>query len=121
MAVIVSPVKATGQIVLFKFPQTDLAIGKLRPALLLAALPNSYGDWLLCMISTKTGQEVLGLDDIISPTDADFTQSGLKSESVIRVTRLAVVSEKLLLGKAGEISQERLVRVKDNLARWIIK
>lgn len=113
--------KAAGQIVLFKFPQTDLTIGKLRPALLLASLPNSYGDWLVCMLSTKTDQEVIGLDDIINPTDTDFTQSGLKSESVIRVIRLAVVSEKLLLGKTGEISQERLTRVKENLAKWILK
>jgi mRNA interferase MazF len=113
--------KTAGEIVLFKFPQTDLTIGKLRPALLLAALPNSYSDWLLCMISTKVGQEVLGLDIIISPTDPDFIESGLKSESVIRVSRLAVVSEKLLLGKTGEISQKRLTTAKQNLAKWILK
>lgn len=112
--------KAAGQIVLFKFPQTDLTIGKLRPALLLAALPNSYGDWLLCMLSTKSGQEIIGLDGVISPIDSDFILSGLKSESVIRVTRLAVVSEKLLLGKIGDISQERLVSVKKNIAKWLL-
>lgn len=37
-------VKKAGQIILFKFPQANLKIGKLRPALLLAALPNSYDD-----------------------------------------------------------------------------
>ena len=31
--------RKSGQLVLFRFPQTDLAIGKLRPALLLAPLP----------------------------------------------------------------------------------
>lgn len=54
-----------GQIVLFKFPQTDLKIGKLRPALLIKPLSNDYDDWLVCMISTKIGQEVTGLDEII--------------------------------------------------------
>jgi mRNA interferase MazF len=42
--------KREGQIVLFRFPQTDLASGKLRPALLLKDLPGPYDDWLICMI-----------------------------------------------------------------------
>lgn len=45
-----------GQIVLFKFPQTDLVVGKLRLALLIKFVCNGYDDWLVCMISTKTGQ-----------------------------------------------------------------
>ncbi|WP_353929599.1 type II toxin-antitoxin system PemK/MazF family toxin [Okeanomitos corallinicola TIOX110] len=109
-----------GQIVLFKFPQTDLTIGKLRPALLIKPLSNGYDDWLVCMISTKTGQELTGLDEIITPNDQDFKQTGLKSESVVRVSRLAVVSEKILLGKIGEVSVERLERIKINLATWIL-
>ena len=43
--------KRAGQIVLFRFPRTDLGEGKLRPALLLARLPGEYDDWLICMIS----------------------------------------------------------------------
>ena len=109
-----------GQIVLFKFPQTNLAIGKLRPALLIKRLSNGYDDWLVCMISTKTGQELTGLDEIITPNDQDFKQTGLKSESDFRVSRLAVVSEKILLGTIGEISTERLERIKINLATWIL-
>ena len=109
-----------GQIVLFKFPQTDLTVGKLRPALLIKLLSNGYDDCLVCMISTKTGQEIPGLDDIISPNHSDFVQTGLKSESVVRVSRLAVVSEKILLGNIGEISSQRLEQIKRNLATWII-
>lgn len=109
-----------GQIVLFRFPQTDLTAGKLRPALLIKLLSNGYDDCLVCMISTKTGQEIPGLDEIISPNQPDFVQTGLKSESVIRVSRLAVVSEKILLGKIGEISTQRLEKIKRNLATCII-
>jgi mRNA interferase MazF len=39
--------KQVGQIVLFRFPQTNLEEGKLRPALLLAKLPGEYDDWLI--------------------------------------------------------------------------
>ncbi|MGK7899417.1 MAG: type II toxin-antitoxin system PemK/MazF family toxin [Xenococcus sp. (in: cyanobacteria)] len=109
-----------GQIVLLKFPQTDLTIGKLRPVLLLKSLSNRYDDWLVSMISTKTGQEIIGLDNVISPRDRDFRQTGLKSKSIVRVLRLAVVSEKILLGTIGEISPERLKYIKQNLANWIL-
>ncbi len=44
--------KKAGQIVLFRFLQTDLEKGKLRPALLLEKLPGEYDDWLICMISS---------------------------------------------------------------------
>lgn len=57
-------------------------------------MPNSYEDWLVCMILSKIGQEIIGLDEIISPLDSDFSETGLKSESVVRVSRLAVVSQK---------------------------
>ena len=102
-----------GQIVLFKFPKTDLTVGKLRPALLIKLLSNGYDDCLVCMISTKTGREIPNLDEIISPNHPDFVQTGLKSESVIRVSRLAIVLEKILLGKIGKISTQRLEKFKE--------
>ena len=113
--------KQPGQIVLFKFPQTDLAEGKLRHALLLGELPDQYGDWLICMISSQTQHYVEGFDEIIKPGDADFVQSGLKSPSLIRVGRLAVVGGGTLLGAIGEIDAERLHRIKTHLANWLTK
>jgi mRNA interferase MazF len=44
--------KQAGQIILFRFPQTDLEEGKLRPALLLGKSPGDYDDWLIGMISS---------------------------------------------------------------------
>lgn len=108
-----------GQIVLFRFPQTDLAVGKSRPSLLIAPVPSSFDDWLVCMISTRIQQTIANIDEIISPTDADFIQSGLKTESVFRLTRLAVVSESIFLGTIGKISPNRLAEIRKNLAHWI--
>lgn len=111
--------KRAGQVVLFRFPQTDFETGKLRPALLLAKLPGEYDDWLICMISSQTHQCVVGFDELVQETDEDFVQSGLKVASVIRVGRLAVVSGEILLGAIGEISPERLNRVKQRLVSWL--
>ena len=113
--------KEAGQIILFRFPQTDLEEGKLRPALLLGKLPGDYDDWLICMISSQTRHYIPQFDEIIEENDSDFAQSGLKAASVIRVGRLAVVDGKALLGTTGQISPERLQRIKNHLAAWIAR
>ena len=105
--------KQAGQLVIFRFPQTDLEEGKLRPALLLGKLPGEYDDWLICMISSQTRHYVSEFDEIVQETDYDFATSGIKVASVIRVGRLAVVSGEILLGAIGQISPERLERIKN--------
>ncbi len=111
--------KKAGQIVLFRFPQTDLTSGKPRPALLLGRLPGMQGDWLLCMISTQTRHFISGFDEMLTPGNKDFASSGLKEASLIRVGRLAVVEEEVLLGAIGEVSPERLQRAKSALVKWL--
>lgn len=112
--------KRPGQVVVLRFPQTDLNPGKLRPALLMAPLPGPYEDWLVCMISTKLHQSISGFDEVIDRNSSDFVLSGLKVPSLIRVIRLAVVSREVLAGSLGEISTERLQRIRENLSSWIL-
>jgi mRNA interferase MazF len=111
--------KEAGQVVVFRFPQSDLEEGKLRPALLLGKLPGNYEDWLICMISSQTRQYIAGFDEIVQENDSDFGESGLKVASVIRIGRLAVVSGEILIGAIGQISRERLSQVKMHLADWL--
>lgn len=108
-----------GKIVLFKFPQTDLEEGKLRPALVIARLPGDYGDWLICMISSRKRQLQYQYDEIILRNSKDFKSSGLKTDSIIRSTRLAVVHEDILIGSIGKISDELLSKIRINLSNWI--
>jgi mRNA interferase MazF len=108
-----------GQIVLFRFPQTDLRGGKIRPALIIGKLPGSYNDWLICMISSQVHQHIKDFDVVITSTDIDFPRSGLKNTSLIRVGRLAIVDVSMLLGAIGEVDPNRLMRVKTNLAYWL--
>mgnify|MGYP006278092761 CR=1 FL=1 len=108
-----------GEIVLFRFPQTDLQRGKLRPALIIRKLPSLYDDWLICMISTQLSQKLDNIDEVMDPEDDDFKESGLKSPSLCRVTRLAVINKSILEGSLGSISQERLTRIKRIISEWI--
>lgn len=109
-----------GQVVLFTFPQTDLEPGKLRPALVLRQLPGEHDDWLVCMISTQIRRGVTGLDEVVAETDIELRAMGLKKPSVIRVSRLAVVTGNIFHGCVGELSQPRLQAIRTRLADWIL-
>ncbi|MCZ6633313.1 MAG: hypothetical protein O7G87_07900, partial [bacterium] len=63
--------------------------------------------------------EVPEFDEIIRDTDSDFSQTGLKTTSLIRITRLAVVSADLLEGTIGALPIERLNQIQSRLADWI--
>lgn len=112
--------KEPGQVVLLRFPQADLTEGKLRPALLVAKLPGEYDDWLILMISSRIHQALSDFDEVIRDTDADYAESGLKTTSLIRLSRLAVVEGSILLGAIGHISPDRLQRIKSRLAAWLL-
>ena len=111
--------KQSGQLILFRFPQTDMSQGKPRPALIISKSLGAYDDWLICMISTQLRHYIHGFDEIIHTDDPDFAASGLRMPSVIRSGRLAIVDGAMMLGAIGEISPNRLQRIKENLASWI--
>lgn len=111
--------RRTGQIALLRFPETDLAPGKLRPVVLIAPTPGPYEDWLVCMMSTQVRQAVEGFDELIDQNAEDFHRSGLKVASVVRLSRLAVVSADSLVGAVGEISPQRMERIRQTLLGWI--
>jgi mRNA interferase MazF len=110
-----------GDIVLIHFPQTDLKAGKLRPALVLAIAPGRHADLLLAMISSRIYQAIPGFDEIIAPSDSDYTATGLKDGSVVRLARIARVAPSVINARLGNISPERLRQIKNHLTDWLQK
>ena len=108
-----------GDIVLIRFPQTDLQTGKLRPALIVAIAPGRHTDLLLALISSRTFQAVPQFDEIIDPSDADFSATSLKAPSVVRLARLATVETAVINARLGEISPQRLQEIRKRLANWL--
>lgn len=80
---------------------------------------SKFDDWLVCMVSSQMQQAETSLDEILTPADLDFSNSGLKVPSVLRLSRLAVLDGSLLLGSIGAISEERLMNVRQRLAKWV--
>ena len=108
-----------GDIVLIRFPQTDLKAGKLRPALVIAVAPGHHGDLLLALISSRTYQTTPELDEIIEPSDPDYSVTKLKVRSVVRLARLASVDPSVINGRLGKISPNRLQQVRKRLIDWL--
>jgi mRNA interferase MazF len=110
-----------GDIVLIRFPQTDLKAGKLRPALIVAVAPGRHADLLLALITSRTSHAIPNFDEIIDPTDSDYITTGLKVRSAVRLTRLVTVESSAINARLGNISTKRLQQVRKSLADWLQK
>lgn len=111
--------KQVGQIALVPFPFTNTTQTKLRPILMLRKASTHFDDWLVCMISSQLRQADPDLDEILTPDDPEFAATGLKTASVFRLSRLAVLDGGLLMGSMGAISEQRLQRLRQRIAAWI--
>lgn len=108
-----------GDVVLTAIPQADGQV-KNRPASVLREMPP-YEDLLVCSISTQLHQQVQGFDEMISAVDEDFAQSGLVSESLIRLGFLAVLPRNTIFGAIGAIAPERHRRLLQKLCDHLVK
>ena len=106
-----------GDVVIASLPQADGAI-KLRPAILLAGMPP-YGDWLACGVSTQLHHHVEGFDELLSPQSPDFSFSGLRQASLIRLGFLSTLPRAQIGGSLGRIDSGRLQRLLVRLVRHL--
>lgn len=107
-----------GDVILTPVPQADGEL-KDRPAIFLREMPP-YNDLLVCGVSTQLHQYVKDFDEIISPDNADFKSSGLRSKSLIRLGFLAVLPRHRVLGSIGAISSERHNRLLRKLSDYLV-
>lgn len=107
-----------GDVVLTPVPQADRKL-KNRPAIILREMP-SYGDLLVCGVSTQLKHYIKDFDDIISSTDKDFKPSGLLSKSLIRLSFLAVLPRSSIIGSIGSISPKRHKRLLKSLSDYLM-
>jgi mRNA interferase MazF len=108
-----------GDVVLTPVPQSD-GILKNRPAILLREMPP-YRDMLVCGVSTQLHQEVKGFDEVVQLADSDFTSTGLKSTSLIRLGFLAIIPRTAIIGSIGKISSQRHKRLLRRLSEYLME
>jgi mRNA interferase MazF len=106
-----------GNVVLTSLMQAD-GQAKLRPAIVLRHM-RPYGDLLVCGLSSQMQQGVAGFDEVIARGDDDFAESGLTTDSLIRLGFLLTVPRKMVSGTIGRISDERYDRLIQRLCDYL--
>lgn len=98
-----------GDIVIIRFPFTDLSSSKKRPALVISNdSVNQTGDYLLVQITSSEKTDALSM-----PIEKeDFSgNKALPLDSFIRLHKIFLLSESLVIGKATSVKKEFLGKV----------
>jgi mRNA interferase MazF len=98
-----------GEVVVLTFPQTDLQIGKRRPALVVASL--SGDDLILCQITSQSRRDAYS----VFLGSNDFDQGSLNLDSFIRCSRLFTVERSVILYSAARVRQGKLDEVRNRI------
>lgn len=106
-----------GNIALAQLQQSDGQL-KTRPVLILCQTPP-FSDPLVCALSSRLHHKCEGFDEIISDSDDDYHDSGLKVPSLIRLGMIATIPTSVMLGTLGNISHDRLMRLRSRLSNHI--
>ena len=96
----------SGDIILIRFPFTDLSQTKVRPALVITRTKDKYKDLVICAISSVVPEEVGERELLISKTEKWFSQTGLRVNSVVKVDRLATLREIDVITRIGTCPPE---------------
>ena len=92
-----------GDIVSVAFPFTNASTSKKRPALILSNQKvNQTGDYLLVQITSKTRNDGLSMN----LNDSDYLLKVLPLKSYIRIHKIFLLNESLILGKISKVSDK---------------
>ena len=104
-----------GDILILSYPFSDFTSQKRRPALLIASPKGN--DIIICQITSQVHYDSLS----ISLEEGDFVQGSLHQKSYIRPNKLISIDKKLILYKAGKISNIKINEVIDSIIRIIVE
>ncbi|MFN0084284.1 MAG: type II toxin-antitoxin system PemK/MazF family toxin [Blastocatellia bacterium] len=91
---------SAGDVVVVRFPFSDLTNSKLRPAIVLASAGKN--DWVLCQITSKAYADA----SAIEIKDDDFEAETLHLTSYARPGKLFTSNEILIASQIGSLKKE---------------
>lgn len=97
-----------GDIVLIRFPFTDLSGSKNRPGLVLV---SKQSDVVVAFITSNIIYSE-HWDIVLEPN----LENGLKQISIIKTSKIATLDKTLILGKIGQIDSSDLLKVNESLS-----
>lgn len=103
-----------GDVVLTKFPFTDLSGSSLRPAVVVS--PGSIGqDVVLIAISSVIRNQDVSTDLVIDSSHEEFEQTGLRVSSVVRTHKLAAVEVGVITRRLGHLGPQLMLELDKKL------
>ena len=103
-----------GDIVLVQFPFTDLSGNQVRPALVLYATAKGE-DCIVAFISSLLEKKIRIFDVKIQKS----ARNGLKTDSLIRVDKIATLQQKSTLCRIGTLESKLLAEVDSKLKQLL--
>ena len=94
-----------GKIVLIPFPFTDLSASKASPAVIISSF--LHGESIIVAFISSVKNRIQKTDIILNSQDKNFSKTGLKADSVIKIGKIATLDKKIILGEMGEISIDK--------------
>jgi mRNA interferase MazF len=104
-----------GVIVLTPFPYTNLSGQKTRPALVVSRSDRPGSDVVVALITTHSGSTLASTDLAIDTSQTDFSQTGLKRDSIVKLDKLVTIESSIVLGELGELSAASLQAADEKL------
>ena len=92
-----------GKLVLVPFPFDDFSGTKVRPAVCLTNPIGPHRHIILAFISSRISADLSETDIILDSTQTDFTTTGLRVSSTLRLHRLMTITASLLQRELGEL------------------
>ena len=112
------PLLARGDVVLTRFPFTDLTGTALRPAVVVSQ--GQLGqDIVLAAISSVARGPISPTDCHLASTHPEFTLTGLRVTSIIRMHKLAAVERSVIVRRLGHLGPQLQAEV-DRLLRVVL-
>ena len=98
-----------GDVILVRFPFTDLTTTKLRPAVVL----TTHGDDLTIVgIFSSPSQPARETWIVLSAEGPEFSATGLKTASVIKAERIAVIERSTVIRTLGSLSTSQMEKLR---------
>jgi len=94
----------TGDIVIVRFPYSNLVEDKARPAVVVTETDDYHRDVLLCMISSVVPKNITPQQMLISPT----IKNNLRALSIIKISRIVTVESEKVLTQIGKLDDHDL-------------
>jgi len=113
------PSTKTDEIYLASFPFGDAAGMKLRPVLALTGPLGNVPEILVAYISSVIPDLLLPTDIVLDPMNAEHASTQLKTQSVLRLHKLATIHVRNIARRLGNLQPAVAAEVDDQLRRLL--